>query len=886
MNFRTRISLDGIWKFQVDPANDTEIDGITQWREATVPLPWQAQFGDLRQYSGAAWYQREFDLAETPSGAVILHFGAVDYHATVWINGHPVGTHEGGYLPFEFDVTALLTIGLNTLTVKVIDSDENLEAWPEFPFSEVPHGKQSWYGPIGGIWQSVWLEYRPEAHLQFLRVTPNPKTGLLTCKTNLSQNTIANNTSVTVRVFDPAGNPVTEGQLETVTAGAVQLDPDTLSLWSPDSPNLYTATATLNIGDKAVDQLTETFGFRTIEARDGRLFLNGEPLYLRGALDQAYYPETIYTPPSLEFLEDQIHKAKSLGLNCLRCHIKIEDPRYYEAADRLGILIWTEIPNWIWLTPQASERVKETFSRMIERDWNHPSIFAWTLVNENWGTDLARNPEHRQWLAEFYREAKTLDPTRIIVDNSACDGNLHVAGDIEDYHAYRAIPDHVQGWDNWVADFSDRADWAWAQDYAAERHEDLPLLVSEFGNWGLPHPNAIQEQGKEPWWFETGFEWGDGIVYPHGFRHRFAHLQLGRVFGSFEKFIAGHQRHMAMSLAYEISSMRLKPRIGGYVITEFTDVHWECNGLLDMQRNVKQNLDALVDVNQAKVIIVRPQKWSGRPGDTLSVEMRAFGVDGDGKGGTINWQAGAAAGSLPAPGGTVKLALSATQQTGMLPITAQWLAADGSQLAQSTVEVAVVKPEVPTQTVYVVDDPELAQTLRQAGFSVTDAPDKPGVVRLARYYTQALQTSVQRGETLILLLGPESQAKSDAHLPGVSVVPREGTFWQGDWATSFSWLNRSGPFADLPGTPLLDMPYADIMPDAVIAGVPTWAMRHRSWAGLALGWLHKPVSLLVDIPYGKGKLIATTFKLNAETVAGNVPAQNLLAGMVNLASQK
>ncbi len=883
MNLRNRISLDGPWKFQVDPANSTPVEGIAQWREATVPLPWQAQFDDLRHYSGAAWYQREFELAERPAGSAILHFGAVDYHATVWVNDQPVGEHEGGYLPFEFEVTSLLKAGKNEISVKVIDPDENSAAWPDYPFSQIPHGKQSWYGPISGIWQSVWLELRPPAHLQFLRLTPNPQTGLLTCTTHLNQTPPAE-AHVAIQVFAPDGKMAAEGQLGPLTAGALQLNPDTIARWSPDTPHLYTVTATLVVNGQAVDQLSETCGFRTIEARDGRLYLNGAPLYLRGVLDQAYYPETIYTPPSLEYLEDQIHKAKSLGLNCLRCHIKIEDPRYYEAADRLGILIWTEIPNWIWLTPSASARAKETFQQMVARDWNHPSIIAWTLINENWGTDLTHNPDHRHWLAEFYHEAKALDPTRLIVDNSACGGNSHVAGDIEDYHYYRAIPDHAKEWDEWVADFAHRADWAWAKDYAHERRPDLPLLVSEFGNWGLPHPDNLQEQGQDPWWFENGFEWGDGIVYPHSFRQRFDYWQLESVFGSFDQFIAGHQRHMALSLAYEIASMRLQPAIGGYVITEFTDVHWECNGLLDMQRHIKQNLDPLLAVNQAKVVIIRPQQWSGRPGETIEVKLQAFGADGPEHEGQLNWQAGSATGSIPAPGGSIEVALPAHQPNGILPIQAQWLASDGALLANNTVEVVWAAPQIAAPKLFVVDDAALAlaQTLKQLGFEVVDHPEAAGVVLVSRRYTTQLQTAVQQGASLLLLLGPKSKETSDASLPGAVLVAREGTPWQGDWATSFSWLKRSGPFANLPGSPLLEMPYANLMPDAVIAGVPAWAMRQRSWAGLALGWLHKPVSLLIDVPYGQGRLAATTFKLNAETLAHNVLAQNLFAGLVSL----
>ena len=266
----------------------------------------------------------------------------------------------------------------------------------------------------------------------------------------------------------------------------------------PNSPSLYTVDATLTIDGQAAHTVRKVCGFRTVEARDGRIYLNGEPIYLRGMLDQGYYPETIYTPPSLELLEEQAQTAKALGFNCLRIHIKVEDPRYYDVADRLGLLVWTEIPNWALLTDAAAKRARQTFEGIVARDGHHPSIIAWTLINENWGTDLTRNPTHRRWLADFYRAAKVLDPTRLVVDNSACCDNAHVASDLEDFHHYRAIPDHAQGWDEWVAGFAGRPDWSWYPDFAHERRADLPLLVSEFGNWGLPDPEEIREGDASP----------------------------------------------------------------------------------------------------------------------------------------------------------------------------------------------------------------------------------------------------------------------------------------------------------------------------------------------------------------------------------------------------
>jgi hypothetical protein len=902
--YRTQTSLDGAWEFQTDPDATQELKQVKSWRTAQVPCSWQAQFDDLRQYRGAAWYRRSFDLPAPPAGATILHFGAVDYHATVWINGEPVGEHEGGYLPFEFDVSGWLQAGSNELVVYVVDMSDDRSQWPASPFSEVPHGKQSWYGPIGGIWQSVWLEQRAPQHIQSLRLTPDVAAGTIMVEAATTQSLTAAQLQVTVT--GPGGQRVAE-QILPGAGGLVALEKESIALWSPDTPALYRVTARLLVDGEPVDEVQECCGFRTVEARDGRIYLNGQPIYLRGALDQAYYPETIYTPPSLDFLEDQVRKAKALGLNCLRIHIKIEDPRYYEVADRLGILVWTEIPNWVLLTPEASARAKATFREMVARDWNHPSIFAWTLVNEDWGTDLVRNPEHRRWLADFTDEAKQLDPTRLVVDNSACRPNFHVAGDLEDYHAYRAIPDHASEWDQWVATFAGRAKWAWSEEYQERRREDLPLIVSEFGNWGLPNPQLIQENGQEPWWFETGHEWGDGIVYPHGISSRFQFWGLDTLFGSLDTFTRQHQRHMARSLAYEIGAMRMQPRIGGYVITEFTDVHWECNGLLDMQRNVKQHLESFVAINQDNAVVVRPQRWSGYGGDLLPVEICAFGVDNPAQTGTLRWHAGSEQGVLPVPGGVVEIRLPNDRPHGLVAIQATWVNDQGQTLATGDAEVAWVSSHTPARRLHVVGDPALARALRDLGYTTVNARyAERDVLLVARHYSAKLRDAVQDGARLLLLASPHytpdledvtqdprlerarrlRTARLEAkefRLPVGTLRAREGTPWQGDWATSFSWLKKRGPFAHLPGDPLLGMEYAEIMPDAVLTGLPAWALRDRCWAGLALGWVHKPVALIADIPYGLGKVTISTFNLTPATLAGNAIAESLLDGLIQLA---
>jgi hypothetical protein len=431
-----------------------------------------------------------------------------------------------------------------------------------------------------------------------------------------------------VQVIDPQGATVAE-QTRSLTAATEELRfalPD-VQPWSPEDPALYRLRVTLSQG-AACDVTEYPFGFRSLETKDGQILLNGKPWYMRAALDQDYYPEGICTPPSVEFLEDQLRKAKALGLNMLRCHIKVPDPRYYEVADRLGMLIWTEIPNVGTFTDASARRMRETMQGILARDGNHPCIVIWTLINEDWGIRTCEDPAHRAWLKDSYDWLKALDPTRLVVDNSPCHGNFHVKTDLNDFHYYRSVPERRAEWDALTAEFAAGADWAWSPYGDAVRRGDEPLLVSEFGVWGLPDPAKVTLNGAEPWWMETGAAWGDGAAYPHGMRNRFETLQLDTVFGGFDAFIAAAQWYQFANLKYEIEEIRACPTIQGYVITEFTDVHWESNGLLDMNRNPRVFHDLFASVNADAVILPRIAHyaaWAGQAFD-FAVEVASGGV--------------------------------------------------------------------------------------------------------------------------------------------------------------------------------------------------------------------------------------------------------------------
>ncbi len=496
---RQRLSLDGVWQFQFDPTDLAELKDLAEWREAHVPMPWQAEFEDLREQAGTGWYQRNFELpAEWAGGAVILHFGAVDYYAQVWLNGSLLGEHAGGYLPFEFEISDRLNeAGPNELAVRVTGPIDDPQRYPDFSFSEIPHGKQSWYGPLNGIWQSVWLECRAPFHIQTIFVQSDLPTGAVQAGLTLSTPARAEDWAL-LNIVDPHGMPVASSRIalaEGDTRAALTTTIASPLAWSPDQPHLYRLEVCLGRGEAGVDTLAQQFGFRTIEAREGRLFLNGEPIYLRGALDQDYYPDTIATPPSVAFLEDQLRKAKELGLNCLRCHIKVADPRYYEAADRHGMLIWTELPNWRLLTEGAARRGRATLQGIVERDGHHPSIIAWTIINEDWGTDLVHNATHRAWLKTTYQWLKELDPTRLVVDNSPCRRTQMPSCGPSPDQCRRKIGMILL--------------------HFASQSRRRRCLFQNLVIGACPMLNCCS---PGTWWFETGREWDDGVVRPHGVR--------------------------------------------------------------------------------------------------------------------------------------------------------------------------------------------------------------------------------------------------------------------------------------------------------------------------------------------------------------------------------
>ena len=886
---RTILDLDGLWDFV------HLSDGVH--RQTLVPQPWQAAFADLRQTYGHAKYSRDVDVPA--EGASFLCFGAASYFAVVRIEGREIVRNNNGWLPFE----AKIPKDFNGKTVRV-EVDCHLpdpdDAAPD-NFADIPHGKMGWYGPTGGLWQSVRLETRAERHLTHCTIVADPATGEVAV-------TISETGSGPqhLTVLDPDGQIVARDKNLTVASPR---------LWCPDDPALYRLQVDLD-----GDTTEHSFGFRSFTARDGQLFLNGKPFYMRAALDQDYYPEGICTPPSVACLEDQFAKARSLGLNMLRYHIKVPDPRYLQVADRMGMLLWYDLPNAGHLSVAAAVRLKQTMEGMIARDGNHPSIVIWTLINEDWGTRLCDDPDHRRWLAGMFDWLKARDPSRLVCDNSPCQGNFHVKSDLDDFHYYRSVPERRAEWDALTAEFAQGAPWTWSPFGDGIRRGDEPKIVSEFGVWGLPQPAEVKIDGAEPWWMETGQLWGDGAAYPHGIERRFASLGLDRVFGTLENLVTQAQWYQFANLKYEIEVMRSWPQIQGYVITELTDVHWESNGLLDMNRNKRVFHDRLAEVNVDVVIVPKVTRYAGTAGQDWSMGLAVATGGCALAGGLLRWSAEDIHGEIAFPGadaltttdlGTLTFALPMGEGNRMLTLSLT-LTSGEQVVARNQVDLALYAPrQVVALPKIATGDVNLASRARALGYQVvaadqadatlTHALDEADVRAMqagARYLVLADGTVKTDGNLRVEGRGREQPfipvvddtpgipVGAQFPLPNITLIARHGTMWRGDWIAGFSWVRRDGVFADLPGGPLLDLSFSDVVPHHVLGGFSGWEFGGPVHAGIVVGWVHKPAALIAERRVGRGGLVANTFRLTGSAPGTDPVADALFDRLVKLAATR
>jgi len=566
------LNLNGTWQFQFDDNNvgltDNWFDGRELTREISVPFGYQTELSGINDKSihECVWYSRSFEVPDDWKGYdLLLNFGAVDYEATVWINGREVGTHQGGHVPFQFEISPYIKAGQNRLTVRVEDRQS----------LEQPRGKQSYTGLphsidyycTTGIWQTVWLERAPAIRIEEIRAITHAASNRLTLDVYL--HAPSSSWRLEVDVLD--GNEVVAHQSRhtPIATGYFDIQIPFAKLWSPESPHLYDLKVRLYKEDELLDEVSSYVGLRNIELRDGKFLLNGEVCYLKFVLDQGYWPDGYLTAPSDEALQTDIGWIKMFGFNGARKHQKLEEPRWLYWCDRLGLLVWEEMPNARDWSLHAQELLSTEWQRAVRRDYNHPCIIAWVPVNESMGFPGLGQEHVDQYafIERMVRVTRRIDSTRPVIDN---DGWEHT--DITDVcaiHDYTPTAKKLKVRYKETLGGGQLPEKVWISDrplfVAGSQYRGQPIVLSEVGGF-LTIPNEIPKEKRD-----MLYQFYDSFENPQELVNKYRDLMKG------------------------IAAL---PFLAGFCYTQLTDIEQEINGLLTYDRRPKAPAEKFAEIHR------------------------------------------------------------------------------------------------------------------------------------------------------------------------------------------------------------------------------------------------------------------------------------------------
>jgi beta-galactosidase/beta-glucuronidase len=567
------ISLNGPWQFMYDDERRCAMpDCVDGWtHEIMVPFAPEtvaSGIGDTG-FHAVCWYRRAFSLLPG-DGRTILHFGAIDYAARVWVNDHLVAEHEGGHTPIHADITAVMKgDGAQVITVWVEDDPHDLAK---------PRGKQDWllephsiwYPRTTGIWQPVWVEQVASTYINVLRWTPIFETYEIGCEV-FAGGEIDDDLFVEVKIWH--GEELLaddhykllghEANRKIALSDPGIDDSRNELLWSPERPTLLQAEVTLYHGKEVLDTVNSYTAMRSVAINRDRFMLNGRAYPLRLVLDQGYWPDTLMTAPSDDALRRDVELAKAMGFNGVRKHQKVEDPRYLYWADTLGLLVWEEMPSAYRFSPKAITRMVREWTEVIERDYSHPCIIVLVAFNESWGVpNLTLTQAHRNAVEALYHMTKTLDSTRPVIGN---DGWEASATDILGIHDYDSDPDKL-GARYAVTDpvrtlFDQRRPGGRILTLDGFPHRGQPIVLTEFG--GIAYDPCAT----------VGPTWG----------YSRAHTA--------ESFLELYHR-----LLWVVNNTFM---FSGFCYTQFADTFQEANGLLCADRTPKVPLEQIYAATRA-----------------------------------------------------------------------------------------------------------------------------------------------------------------------------------------------------------------------------------------------------------------------------------------------
>lgn len=547
-------NLNGLWDYAITAKDATQPAQFSG--QILVPFPIESALSGVMKQVGSdqrLWYRRKIELPASSRAhhRILLHFGAVDWETTVWVNGHKVGEHRGGYDPFTFDITDALGNKTEAEIVVAVSDPTDSSTQPRGKQIHNPHG--IWYTPTTGIWQTVWIEPVPMTYVRQLKIVPDLDHASVRITTVLSDPMPGDTVTLSVPWASQGDDdrpvvPFPGGRPATITGpvgNELELKLPVTKEWTPAEPWLYELQVEVRHGDQVVDHVGSYFGLRKIAiAKDDqgvtRMMLNNKFLFQYGPLDQGFWPDGLYTAPSDEALRYDIEMTKKLGFNMARKHVKVEPARWYYWCDRLGLLVWQDMPSGdkyigandpdINRSPESTTQFEREWAAIIEANYNHPAIVMWVPFNEGWGQfDTAR-------IVEFTRK---LDPTRLV--DSASGWTDRRTGDVHDVHIYPG-PGMPQPEPNRAA------------------------VLGEFGGLGLP-VDGHTWQDKKNWGYRT------------------------------------FDNSNALTDAFVLLTRQLHPLVGkglsAAVYTQTTDVEIEVNGLMTYDRAmVKMDAERITAANK------------------------------------------------------------------------------------------------------------------------------------------------------------------------------------------------------------------------------------------------------------------------------------------------
>ena len=565
------MNLNGEWEFAFDDADEGLEQGWFDGRE--LPMRIVVPFGYQTELSGINdkgihehfWYARTVDLTpEFCDRDLLLHFGAVDYAATIWVNGQEVGHHQGGHVPFQFDIAPYVKRGPNRLTMRVTDRQD----------PEQPRGKQSHTGLpesidyycTSGIWQTVWLEPVPAMRIEELRITGEPEKNLIDVTVYLHAPSA--NWRIEVEVLEQGERVAIAEDRTAVATGRLRIAVPYAKLWSHETPNIYDLQVRLYEGKRLLDEVGSYTALRGIQLRDGKFLLNGKPTFLKMVLDQGYWPDGYLTAPSDEALQNDVGWTKMLGFNGVRKHQKIEDPRWLYWCDRLGLLVWEEMPNAREWSPKAEELLTAEWQEAVRRDYNHPCIVAWVPVNESMGFPGIGQQHVGQYafIERMVKVTRRLDSTRPVIDN---DGWEHTditdICAIHDYTPTSALLKERYVTTSETGELPPRV-WVGEKPLFARgsKFRNQPIVLSEVGGF-LAIPPDIPPEKRD-----MLYQFYGSVESPEHFVEKYRDLMEG------------------------IASLEF---LTGWCYTQLTDIEQEINGLLTYDRQPKVPPHSIAEIN-------------------------------------------------------------------------------------------------------------------------------------------------------------------------------------------------------------------------------------------------------------------------------------------------